>query len=90
MSMKKQKNKKQEAAGNSQPAPPAFPQLDAAEACASLRSFVRCFVVPGVDGSSLTNSTTTFGGISLDELTLRARGAERALAVGAKAAQRVV
>ena len=75
----------------------AFPPLEASAACASLRSFIRRFVVPGVDGSSSSSivsssggSAAMFGGISLDELTLRARGAERALAAGAKAGQSVV
>ena len=79
---------------------PAFPPLDAAEACASLRSFIRRFVVPGVDGNSSSRSSSsssgalpsgsTFGGVSMDELTLRARDAERALAAGAKAGQSVL
>ena len=87
------RKKKEEASAAA--APSAFPPLHPSEACASLRSFIRRFVVPGVDGRgglalSSSSSTSTFGGVSLDELTLRARGAERALAAGAKAGQSVI
>ena len=89
--LEKGRRKDKGADASSSPAPqgPAFPPLDASEACSSLRSFIRRFVVPGVDGSSssVPSSGSMFGGVSLDELTLRARGAERALAAGAKAGQ---
>ena len=90
-----EKRKRKDASASDAPGarvgPLAFPPLDASEACASLRSFIRRFVVPGLDGgaSSSSGSSTMFGSVSLDELTLRARGAERALAAGAKAGQSV-
>ena len=80
-------NMKKKEAKSSSASRPAFPPLDAGEACASLRSFIRRFVVPGVDGTTAASpGDAMFGNVSLDELTLRARGAERALAAGAKVA----